>query len=400
MKKMFGNWSLGLGIYLAIGILIFGFTALAVGCGQTTTSATTTTTSTTTTSTSSTSSTTTTTTTTTTVTISSTQVSAARAASILANGGSSAGTSTGTVGNASGTSVAVSSLSILSINSIMALAAGGPPDSFFTPLPADGYISPTTESLGGNMTPYIKLITVGGTTIDAAFLSGKKIAIIGTVDAKSILSGSPGSMPAGFNAGLMSFMDNFEGTASTQEAYASASIFHAITTEAEYLCWAFIFPSMESSIISAGGGAATSMNGKHLITPEVTASNKIGSMAVKMVFSKTATGEIVVNVNTAPTGRPTSGTYSGSGKLTTAVATLDAVMSMVFGSSGPPTSVTIIATTESSPAITVSVSMNPSTGGLPSGSLFNSAGTLIGTLEATSSGGRVYIGNTSEAFSF
>jgi len=354
-------------VLLVIGIVSLGF---LLGCGQSNETTTTTTS----------------TTTTTVVTITSTQVNAAKTGVLLASGGSSMGVSAATVGSSAGKSVA------LSVKSSQA----GPPDSFFTVdllNSADGYLQPTTEAVRGNMTPYLKLYSKSGQGIYGAFLSGKTIAKFITVEVQSIFSSSPGSPPPGITEEVSYYISRY---LAAQDPFGDPTIFRQISTEADYLCWAFIFPSMEAGVNSHPGLPAH----VYFTTPEANDDFKIGSMECKMVFSKAATGELSLFLPTAPGGKPISGTYGGSGELATPAGSMKVTLFMTFSADGPPTSVTFLGTTEATPKCTVIVYMNPATMSA-TGEVFDSSGTKIGTLEGSAAGGgKVYIGATSEAFSF
>lgn len=332
------------------------------------------------------------TTTTTTVTLSSAQVDAAKTGVLLANGGSSMGVSAAAVGTAAGTNIKTSS--VRSFN-------GAPPSGFFTEnllTSPDGYMRVTTEAAGGNMTPYLKLYTVGSDAIYGTFLNGKMIAKFITVEVQTLFSSGPDTAPPGITEEVSYYISRYltaYHALGDNHPFTDGTIFRQINTMADYLAWAFMFPSMEAGVNSHMPPGPYI----YFVTPEVIASNKIGAMECKMVFSKNITGEVKVLISTEPEGKPVAGSYSGSGKLTTPRGTLEATITLTHSTSGPPTAVTIIGTTESTPAYTVLVYMNPATG-TATGEVRDSSGTKIGTLEGSAAGGKVYIGSTSETFTF
>lgn len=352
-------------------VFCFSLFAIMLGCGQQTT-------------------------TTTTVTIASAQVDAAKTGVLLASGGASVGTSATGVGSAA-------NVTLMSVKATQS----GPPDSFFVSLltgtaSIDGYLSPTSESVGGNMTPYMRLKTKGGSLVNGAFLSNKKIAKMITVEVQAMMSAGEHQMPQGITAEVENYVSRYV-TAyknSGVHPFNDQTIFRAVSTEADYMAWMFMYPgSMESGMSSMAQqynpGAPSHV---YTTTPEASTNDKIGAMEMKMVFSKSATGEIVLSVNTEPGGKPVTGTYSGTGTLTTPAGSMETTLSMGFSTDGPPTSVTLTGTTESTPAYTVKVYMCPMTM-TATGEIF-SGGTRIGTLEGSPAGGRVYIGTSTEAFSF
>jgi hypothetical protein len=330
-----------------------------------------------------------TTTSTTAATVSATELGAAKTGVLVASGGSSVGSSATSVGSAAGAR-------IMSIRPM----AGGPPSSFFSPVSADGYMSPTSESIGGNMTPYMRLLTKGGDVVNAAFLAAgnKKITKWLTLEVADIMGAGEGNSPAGMSAEVQSLVTRYAQYYLTNgtHPFNDSSFFRAISTEADYMAWMFMYPTIESSISRNLPGGVPHL---YMATPEVTASQKIGGMQMKMVFANTATGEITLIVSTETQGKPISGTYSGRGTLTTAIGSLETTLIMGFTTDGPPSSLKVIGTTETTPKYTVIINMSPTTM-TATGEVLDSGGTRIGTLEGTPTGGRVYIGASSEAFSF
>jgi hypothetical protein len=337
-------------------------------------------------------------TTTTTVAVNSTEVNAAKAGVLVASGGASTGSSASGVGSAAGTK-------ILSIRA----ADSGPPASFFDPISVDGYMLATTESVGGNMTPYIRLKTVGGVPVDRTFLASLKIAKWLTLEVQTIMnSGGSGRIPPGMTAEVISYAQRYVTAyiasspiaANRTHPFSDATLFRIASTEADYMAWMFMYPSIEAGISQmALNITSEAPSHVYMVTPEATNSQKIGGMQMKMVFAKSATGEITIDTNTDPDGKPIVGTYSGKGTLTTPIGSMETTMLITFNSAGPPSALKVVGTTETTPKYTVVVNMSPTTM-TATGEVRNSAGTVIGTLEGTSTGGKVYVGTSSEAFSF
>jgi hypothetical protein len=266
----------------------------------------------------------------------------------------------------------------------------------------DGYFSPiTTSVLGGNMSPYIRLNTVGGVVVKGTYLSGKKIADLSPCSVEAIFAGSPTEKPAGIDTGITSFIANWmavtTGGTNPSAGYSSSTLFTGLKYMSDYLCWAYIYPTMESGMANISGWPASA----HITTPEAGTTDKIKSMDCKMVFANVVTGEIVVNIACETDGRPSVGTYSGTGKLTTPVATMDVTASLVFPTAGsPPSSVTLVGTNETAPLYTVIVEITDPAAGTGTGKILDSNGTQIATLEASASGGKVTVSGTSETFTF
>ena len=355
-------------------LLLLSFTAIVIyGCGQTSSS-------------------------TTSGTVPAAQGATAKAAVLMASGGASIGVAATGVGGSAGTSVAIQSvLSNWGLHAMM----GNPPPAFFTQdmttgtASVDGYFNPlATPPLGGKMTPYIRLNTVGGSIVAGPYFSGKKIAYFSPYcSVEAIFAGSPTQAPVGINNGMQSFMTKWN--ANPSSAYTS------IKYMGDYLCWAYIYPTIE---VKANASSHPLPGGAHLTTPLAGANDLIASMDNKMVFSGPVTGELDINMICWSDGRTKVGTYSGTGKLTTSVATMDVTNSVTFDTAGnPPSLVTIVATNESSPFYTTKVYItNPSTG-VGTGEIWDytaSPVAQIGTLIISATSSSVTVGVTTETFTF
>lgn len=371
---------------VALALLTLMVIAISYGCGSSTS----------------------TTTTTTNGTVGATQSAAAKAGVLIASGGASIGVSATTVGGTAGTSPAVSAIRSTWLKAFM----GNPPPAFFTQdmtASTDGYFNPlATPVLGGKMTPYIRLHNVSDEVIAGTFFSGKKIAIFPGCSVEAIFAGGPTKAPEGIVAGVGSFLNTWMSTTSggsnPAAGYASASLFAPITTMGDYLCWAYIYATMESVMTTKSYGGHPWPAGATITTPEATDNDKIGSMDNKMVYSGPVSGEIVVNVPCERDGRAKIGTHSGSGTLITPVATMDVTTSLTFTALGdPPTLVTVVATNETAPLYTTIVYITSPTTGVGTGEIWDystTPATLIGTLTSSATGGSVTIGATTETFTF
>lgn len=384
------NWSLVVGILFVICYL--SFVIFVTGCGTTSSSATTTTT------------TTTTTTSTTTTTVPRLYVNAAKGAGIIASGSSSIGQSATAIGSAAGNTP--SSSSIDRFQALVISALSGPPDGFFTSvLGADGYISLTAEAVNGNMTPSMRMYTLNHQLINNEFMAGKKTAVLGTVEVRDIMSGSPGVPTPGLQAGIQSFITKFiSAQTAGQNPYSSSEVFSQnLTHLAEYIAWCQMYPTMESMLGSYAGPPYS----VHLTTPETSSGDRIGSMECKMAFSNNITGEIIVLIkcDVEGGGKPIAGNYSGTGLLSLpGGSTLDATAVMTFvPAPGNDISLEgiVITGTITPEGNTLYVHINPMLGNAGSGLLSTEAGTRIGTMEFTASGGYLYLDSgTREAFSY
>jgi hypothetical protein len=258
------------------------------------------------------------------------------------------------------------------------------------------------------MTPYIRLRTATGEVITGAYFTGKKIAIFPGCSVEAIFAGSPTSAPVGIVTSVASFLNTWMSTTSggsnPAAGYASSTLFAPITTMGDYLCWAYIYSTMESVMTTKSYGGHPWPAGAKITTPEAGAEDKIGSMDNKMVFSDMVTGEIDISMDCHSDGRTKVGSYYGSGKLTTPVATMDVTSILTFTVAGdPPSLVTMVGTNETAPLYTTKIYItNPSTG-VGTGEIWDysvSPATQIGTIITSATGGSVTVGATTETFTF
>jgi hypothetical protein len=348
---------------------------------------------------------TTTTTTTTTVTISDAQLSTAKSGVLIASGGAAIGVSSTAVGGAAGTSPAASSVKSTWLRGFM----GTPPPAFFTfdlTTITDGYFTPSGTELGGNMQPYIRLHTIGGDIVTGTYLSNKKIADLTPCSVEAIFAGSPTVPPVGLpgpTGGMANFVNNWiaasSGGSNPTGAYTSSTVYYPIKYMGDYLCWAYIYPTIEAKVNA--GTQPFPYPAMHLNTPEAVNNDKIASLDSKMVFSNTATGELVLNMTCLPDGRVAVGDYYGSGKIMTRVSTMDVTAGLHFDTAGePPYLVTFIGTNETDPLYTVVVNITSPEVGTGTGTIYDNTGAVVGTLTAAPGGGSVTIGGTTEVFTF
>lgn len=361
MTKKLMIWGL-----IVVAALIAG--KLIVGCGQQETTPTTTTP---------------------TTTIEAAYVNTAKAGAMVASGGSTLGNGAAMVGSAAGKSVTVQSLSVRASQ-----ADSGPPDIFFITdmrTSSDGWIRPTTQEVaGGKITPYMRMYDRAGSALWGSTFNPnniRKVANLSPCTMRIIMSGGPG---AGMPTGLMQGIQSFTYLATTDASTA----YYAISTEGDYLGWAFVMATMEAGFRQDPHFALPA--NIHLSTPEAGALNKIGTMECKMVFGSGATGEVIVSVSVEEGGKPNNGSYSGTGSVTFGGVAHSTTITLTF-SNGNPSSMTITLTDPSGNVLTLTG--NPQTG-IATGTLKDSAGNTIGTLEASSTGGKIYKGGTSEAFTF
>lgn len=348
-----------------ITIALIVFLGLVSGCGQVAPSSTTTTT-----------------------TVGSTNLDAAKGGALAAVGGAAGGNSTTIVGATAGTSVTTSSIRGGYVSS-----RSGPPDSFLTTdlsASTTGWVLGTTESVGGNVTPYIRLYTKGGTLVTGSFFTDKKIADLSPMTLAGLLSSVPGTKPTGMDDGIVHFITDYLSGGVSTDAYVS------INTLAGYIAWAFIYPTMDARLVSAPGWPA----GAHTTTPQVTANDMIGSMECKMVFTKTAnaTGEVVIGMAVDTSGKPTDGNNTGTGVLYTPRTAMDVTIVLTVLNNSPST-MTFTGVTRETPKRTITLTVNPSTNS-GSGKLYDENGVEIGTITFTAAGGSVTVGGVTEAFTF
>lgn len=372
-------------IFVSSLVLFFGLLFLAAGCGSSTTTDTTTTT---------------VSATTTTTLAGASALDAAKTGSIIASGGSFMGESVTALSASGGASGA-------SLGSIRIMTGDGPPDSFFTVNLAaqegdDVYINVTGEAVSGNMTPYMRQLTAAGLPVNgAAIFSGKKIAKLGTFEVRDMFGGSPGSgMPAGMAEGINTFTNEVMASLlAGQNPYNSSECFQSITTLADYQVWVSNWMGL-NNFLSTFTGAT----GITICTPEPDlATEGVGSMEIKMVFSKNVTGEIAIRISTKSTtdSGPLAGTYSGIGTLLVPEGTMETTLAMTFYGTNPASLEGISLTGVTTPdGFTISCNMDPFTG-IGSGRISGEAGTSLATFEFTSSGGTFYpVGGTADSYSY
>jgi hypothetical protein len=339
-------------------------------------------------------------TTTTNGTVGATESATAKSGVLVASGGASVGIAASAVGGSAGTSPKVYAVSDYAFRSPVKAFMGNPPPAFFTldmttgTASIDGYFMPlSAEALGGKVTPYIRLRNVSGEVITGAFFAGKKIADLSPCSVEAIFAGSPTKAPDGIISGMTNFITKAQ--ASDPTAYT------AIKYMGDYLCWAYIFPTIE---VIANSSSTHPPLPVHLTKPLATHAEMIGSMDNKMVFTGLVTGETLVNVPCELDGRASLGTSSGTGKLLTPVGTMDVTTSITFTVLGdPPTSVKVVGTNEATPFYTTIVNITSPTTGVGTGEIWDftaSPEALIGTIKTSAGGGSVTIGLTTESFTF
>jgi hypothetical protein len=270
---------------------------------------------------------------------------------------------------------------------------GNPPPGLFTQdmttgtTSADGYFTPlATPLFSGKLTPYIRFINRGGEVINGSFFSGKQLADLSPCTVESVFAGGPSSPPYRIATGIQNFKNN--------------QTYNSIKYMADYLAWAYIYPTMETSIRSH----FSLPSNIHLTSPQAVNTDKILAMDNKMVYSGLITGEIVVRVSCEVSGQASIGTYSGSGTLETPVGDMNVTTSLTFTVLGnPPSLVTVTATNETTPFYTTIVYVTSPTTGVGTGEIWDysvSPAVKIGTLSTTSSGGTVTVGATTETITF
>ena len=324
-------------------------------------------------------------------TLATSDLATVKSAALMAGGSASAGVSATTVGGSASTSPKTSSIRSTWMHAML----GTPPPAFFTydmTTSTDGYFAPGGTALGGNMQPYIRLRTVGGDIVGGNYFTTteggvKKIADLSPCSVEAVFAGSPTQAPVGIVTGMNNFVTNYQANPTTA--------FTSIKYMGDYLCWAYIYPTMEAN------APHPLPSGAHLTTPIAAANDKIAALENKMVFSNIASGEITMSLPTHPDGRVKAGTYTGSGKITTAVATMDVTNNLIFNKAGePPSSVTITATNESAPKYTVVITVSDPSTGTGTGKIYDETGAEIGSLKTTAGGGSATIDATTETFTF
>jgi|GEM_PF-3107814 hypothetical protein len=283
-------------------------------------------------------------------------------------------------------------------------AFSGPPDGFFATLPSDGYVTLSAEAVGGNMVPKMALITNGGVKITPSALTNKRIASFeshGMTVRQQMCNELTDEQR---QAAIISWVNAYTAeVAALLDPYRSSStLYRNLVTLADYSAWSYMYPSMESGFATSPFWPA----GCHIITPEVTQAEKVGSMECKMTFSGSVTGEITIILATDGSGdpKPMVGTYSSSANLLLPNRnTLEATASLSIVQSGAhdvaPSTITIAGITTPE-GVRVAISLNPITG-TGTGVLSNEAGVRIATMEVNALGGTLYFDTGStESFTF
>jgi hypothetical protein len=328
---------------------------------------------------------------TTTGTVNAAQSSTAQSGVLMASGAASIGVAANALGSTAGSGGSIS-VSAIRSSSVRAMT-GNPPPGLFTQdmttgtASVDGYFTPlATPLFSGKLTPYIRFINRGGEVIKGPFFSGKQIANLAPCSVEAVFAGGPGQPPVGIATGMQNFMTNQN--------------YNSIKYMADYLAWAYIYPTMETAVRSH----FSLPSNVHLTSPQAVTTDKILAMDNKMVYSGVITGEIVVTVSCEADGRAKVGTWTGTGTLETPVGKTDITTGITFTTLGnPPTLVTVVATNETAPQYTTIVYVTSPQTGVGTGEIWDYSVTpavQIGTLTTSSTGGTITVGVTTETFTF
>jgi hypothetical protein len=375
MKKWLGLWALLVAVFVVAGLISGCEESLVLPTTTTITPPTVTTTSTT-----------TTTTSTTPTTMPQAYVDISKTGAAAANAASDVGGLAGNMGDG---------LSNMSASSVKAMAVNVlPPESFFDvdlltgPASIDGFVLATSEAAGGNVAPYVRYWTVGGDLVAEAYLKGKRIAVFTGITLRDIFLGNVSG--ATWTTAIGTWAGTY-GALIPNQYNPGSPLFTTVSNEVDYLAYAYIYPSVEAT---AGGGLPA---GAHFTTIEAGATDKVATMECKLEFSNIATGEMSLNIPINTMGAPADGDATGTGTIYAAGYALDSSLLLGF-LSGQPTTVNFNASVTPGDYV-VDLTVNPLTG-VGTGELYDDTGTLIGTMEVNATGGTVYVGGTSEAFTF
>ncbi|MEA3494050.1 MAG: hypothetical protein U9R38_06660 [Candidatus Margulisiibacteriota bacterium] len=319
-------------LFVLLLLVPFLATALLFGCGQSTS----------------------TTTTTTLPSVSTDTVNKSKAGAFFASSGNSM------AGMASDSKVSVSSASVSSIRA----ASSGPPSSFYNTLTdVNGYVS--VQGFHSSESVSVRYITEGGTPVTPSYLASKAIAILGNFDWDTILTGAEPTAGQ-----ISSFISNL--------TYATAE------SLADYLIWSNVAGDVENGVrMDPTVNAALGSN--HFTNPTPEASDLAGMMeGVVVISGGYATGNMSMNISLTSDANqyavPNGAT--GSGTLEVNSVTLDATMEVTFTSEGSNESLSITGTTNDNNT----VSINCVADGSGTGTIKDSNGTAIATMEITTAG--------------
>jgi len=270
------------------------------------------------------------------------------------------------LGGMAGAGSGVTGMSAKSVKSL----SGAPPEQFFGPLSADGWISMEGRASGESV--QIRLYTKGGNVIDSAFIGSKNIASIEGFDWESMTSGGF-NFPT-FASAAVNWMDypTAWNPSDPSSFYGNSNKYRALISLWDYIVWAHIatHPSMES----VAEGAFLYVNHfpisayPKLGTPEATNDDKLGTQETRVTGTH-ANGETIdltMTVSTDADGKPVSVTGSGTIHRLDGVTmeVVSAVMRFVNGAPstgsmdlriGPPDNLRIVMTLEASGAATGTV---------------------------------------------
>lgn len=333
----------------------------------------------------------------------------AASAALIVKGSSSIGTAIGAMG-ASG----VVGASIFNVNAFS--GASDMPDQFWTLNMVNTTEARIPVTFGGTMASIISgsmqfrlqngNLLYGGRV---ASTEGQyhKIAKLGTYEAGTtevyaIVDAGMGPTPAWMLAALNIFTAECQAAVAADPshlpstAYASSEcFFQSISTIGEYIGWATILPSTFNLHY-------LSQSAVKITTPEATlAQNRLATIEAFLVFNAPITGEASFLIDTRTQeagGCPKAGTYLDTATILTPAGTIEATVSMIFGSTTLSSiGLSGVVTPEGN---TIYATMN-STGTSGTVILSSEAGVTLGTGEVSTAGVTWYpVGGSAEVITW
>jgi hypothetical protein len=255
----------------------------------------------------------------------------------------------------SGQAASASSVSALNVT-----AFNGPPSTFFATLTdSDGYVA--VQGFHASETVKIRYIMQSGAAVTPSFLATKALAVLGDFDWDSMFTGSSPS-------------------AAQVTAFLTTTTHEALATIADYMNWAWTAGLVEQGFRNGGFPIPAST---HFTNPTPEAADKVSSMEGVVTLSNDVTGTLnmVITVKSEDEfGMPTGAT--GSGTLEVGEMTLDATMEVTFDSQGNNETLSVTGTTSDNYTLT----MNCIADGSGTGTIKDSEGTTVATMEVTAAG--------------
>lgn len=252
-------------------------------------------------------------------------------------------------------------------------AVSGPPSTFFSAIPTDGYVQVTAFHASENVK--VRYITKDGTPVTASYISDKSIAKLGDFNWDNSATGS-------------------RPTPAQALAFANSPSYEALASVFDYIAWSHIAGQMEEGFRS-NSALATLLGTNHLTSPSPEANDRAGSMeGVVTISGGGFSGSLIMNLalSTSEDEYAMPVSAAGSGVITveaTPPVTLDSSMVVTFTSEGSNESLTLTGTTPDGYSVSVTCGSPESetvSDGSGTGTIRDAAGTQVATIVIAADG--------------